>query len=86
MVFESWYLQLIETIFKGEMSDELYKEFLDYPYLAYENVERFLEQRESSWVDNEEELILKTFRTNADKNNKLKNYLFAVSLLINLRD
>ncbi len=74
VIFESWYLQLIETIFKDEMSDELYKEFLDYPYLAYENVERFLEQGESSWFDNEEELILKAFRTSvAQMSDKLGN-------------
>ncbi len=68
VIFEGWYLQLIEIIFREEMGDDLYEEFLDFPYLVYENVERFLHRGESPWFKEEpEDIFLEAFSNIVEK-------------------
>lgn len=65
VIFEGWYLHLIEEIFKEELEKELYRDFLNRRYLVYENVERFLERSESPWLKGDMEGVILTAFQNA---------------------
>ena len=53
-IFEAFYLKLAETVFKDELGDELYPEFLGEASLAEYAFYAMLEGREISWADNVE--------------------------------
>ncbi len=48
-IFQLWYLNLMEEIFKAEMGDQLYLEFLKQGYIASNAMEALLEKDKSGW-------------------------------------
>lgn len=67
-VFQVWYLNLMEEIFRGKMSDELYAEFLKQGYIAYNALEAVLTREESGWYPGGlEEPLINTFSSTVDE-------------------
>jgi len=48
-LFQVWYLNLMEEVFREEMGDELYLEFIKQGYIAYNALEALLEKGASGW-------------------------------------
>ncbi len=48
-IFQTWYLNLMEELFKPELGDELYLEFQKQGYIASNALEALLEREESGW-------------------------------------
>ena len=49
LIFEAWYLALLERLFAPALSGELYGELLEHNYVLNQAVERLLEDPDSSW-------------------------------------
>lgn len=50
-IFQVWYLNFMEEVFRDEMGDELYQTFTGSAYLAYNALEYLLEREESPWFE-----------------------------------
>ncbi len=50
-IFQLWYLNFMEEVFREEMGDELYQTFIGSAYLAYNSLEYLLEKEESFWFE-----------------------------------
>ena len=62
-IFQSWYLNLMEDTFREKMGDELYHDFIDGGYTAYNALEYLLEKNGSPWFEDEfDEMLLGAYR------------------------
>ncbi len=50
-IFQSWYLNFMEEVFKNTMGEDLFQIFLERAYLAYNALENMLEQEDSAWFE-----------------------------------
>ncbi len=67
-IFQVWYLNFMEEVFKDTMGDELYQTFLERDYLAYNALENLLEEGEAEWFDpGLEELLRESFSRSIDQ-------------------
>ncbi len=58
LIFECWYLALIERLFERELGEALYGELLGYNYLVNHAIERLLDDPESPWWREDAEGIM----------------------------
>jgi penicillin amidase len=62
-IFQVWYLNLMEEIFREKIGDELYQDFIGNAYAAYNTMEYLLEKGDSAWFDGDfAGLLLASYR------------------------
>ncbi len=67
-LIQIWYLNLMEEIFREEMGDDLYLEFIKQGYIAYNCLEYLLEKKESAWFSGGlEEPLLSSYSRSVDE-------------------
>ena len=49
-IFQVWYLQLMEEVFQERLGGELWQQFLQNPYVAYNSLECLLHREDSPWL------------------------------------
>ncbi len=49
-LFQVWYLNLMEEVFRKKLCLDLYKELIQHDYVAYNSLEYLLELEESAWL------------------------------------
>lgn len=67
-LFQVWYLNLMEEVFRDELGDDLYLELLKKGYIAYNCLEYLLEKKESTWFpEGPDELIYSSYTRSIDE-------------------
>ncbi len=62
-VFQTWYLNLMEETFREKMGDDLYHDFIDGGYAAYNVLEYLLEKDDPAWFEGKfDEILLAAYR------------------------
>ena len=61
-LFQVWYLNLMEEVFRDKLGDDLYLEFIRHDYVAYNSLEYLLELEESAWLpDGPAEVLINSY-------------------------